>query len=154
MRVFDKTCPVCQIAFEAKRRNQLYCSPECRADINNDKLKAKFNNIRTLEKQKSVGDKYKAAYLSAIRIVEIDFDTKDKNDIITFENRKFEKVASDMEIVQEIGLYMVAKSVRDNKRTAIFFPQEGLLCFLRSYSSYSSNGVTYQIMKKKKVETP
>ena len=157
MRVFDKTCPVCQIAFEAKRRNQLYCSPECRADINNDKLKAKFNNIRTLEKQKSVGDKYKAAYLSAIRIVEIDFVTKDKNDIITFENRKFEKVASDMEIVQEIGLYMVAKSVRDNKRTAIFFPQEGLLCFLRSYSSYSSyssNGVTYQIMKKKKVETP
>ena len=154
MRIFDKTCPVCQTAFEAKRRNQLYCSPECRADINNDKLKAKFDNIRTLEKQKSVGDKYKAAYLSAIRIVEIDFDTKDKNDIITFENRKFEKVASDMEIVQEIGLHMVAKSVRDNKRTAIFFPQEGLLCFLHSYSSYSSNGVTYRIMKKKKVETP
>ena len=148
MRVFDKTCPACQTAFEAKRRNQLYCSPECRADINNDKLKAKFNNIKTLEKEKSIGEKYKAAYLSTIRVVEIDFDAKEKNDIITFENRKFEKVASDMESVQEIGLYMGIKSVRDNKRTAIFFPQEGLLCFLRTHSSYSSNGVTYRLMKK------
>ena len=76
MRVFDKTCPACQTTFEAKRRNQLYCTPECRADINNDKLKAKFNNIKTLEKEKSVGDKYKAAYLSAVRIVKIDFDRK------------------------------------------------------------------------------
>ena len=148
MRVFDKTCPACQTAFEAKRRNQLYSTPECRADINNDKLKAKFNNIKTLEKEKSIGDKYKAAYLSTIRVVEIDFDAKEKNDIITFENRKFEKVASDMEIVQEIGLYMGIKSVRGNKRTAIFFPQEGLLCFLRTHSSYSPNGVTYRLVKK------
>jgi hypothetical protein len=148
MRVFNKTCPACQTAFEAKRRNQLYCTPECRADTNNDKLKAKFNNIKTLEKDKVMGDKYKAAYLSAIRIVEIDFNDRDKNDIITFENRKFEKVYSDMEKVQEIGLYMGAKSVRDNKRTAIFFPQEGLLCFLPYHSSFSSNGVTYRLMKK------
>ena len=97
---------------------------------------------------------YKAAYLSAIRIIEIDFDTKDKNEILTFENKKFKKVASGMEIVKEIGLYMGDKSVRNNKRMAIFFPQEGLLCFLRSYSSYSSNGVTYRIMRKKKRETP
>jgi len=150
MRVFDKTCPACQTTFEAKRRNQLYCSPECRADVNNDKLKAKFNNIKTLEKEKSMGDKYKTAYLSATRIVEIDFNDRDKNDIITFENRKFEKVYSDMEKVQEIGLYMGAKSVRDNKRTAIYFPQEGLLCFLPYHSSFSSNGVTYRLMKKSK----
>ncbi len=148
MRVFNKTCPACQTTFEAKRRNQLYCTPECRADVNNDKLKAKFNNIKTLEKDKVMGDKYKAAYLSAIRIVEIDFNDRDKNDIITFENRKFEKVYSDMERVQEIGLYMGAKSVRDNKRTAIYFPQEGLLCFLPYHSSFSSNGVTYRLMKK------
>ena len=88
------------------------------------------------------------SYLSAIRIVEIDFNDRNKNDIITFENRKFEKIYSDMERVQEIGLYMGAKSVRDNKRTAIYFPQEGLLCFLPYHSSFSSNGVTYRIMKK------
>ena len=84
-----------------------------------------------------MGDKYKAAYLSAIRVVEIDFNDKDKNDIITFENRKFERVYSDIEKVQEIGLYMGSKSVRDNKRTAIYFPQKGLLSFLSYYSSYS-----------------
>jgi hypothetical protein len=111
-------------------------------------LKAKFNNIKTLEKDKVMGDKYKAAYLSAIRIVEIDFNDRDKNDIITFENRKLEKVYSDMERVQEIGVYMGAKSVRDNKRTAIFFPQECLLCFLPYHSSFSSNGVTYRLMQK------
>jgi len=96
-----------------------------------------------------LGDQYKAAYLSAIRIVEIDFEVKDKNDIITFENRKYEKVASDMEAVKEIGLFMGVKSVRGNKRTAIFFPKQGLLCFLQYYSQLSSNnGVTYRIMKK------
>lgn len=148
MRVFDKTCPACQTAFEAKRRNQLYCTPECRADINNDKLKAKFNNIKTLEKEKNVDDQYKAAYLSVIRIVAIDFNDRDKNDILTFENKKFEKVDAEMKKVQEIGLHRGAKSVRDSKRTAIFFPQEGLLGFLPYYSSYSSNGVIYRIIKK------
>lgn len=149
MRVFDKNCPACQKAFKAKRRNQLYCSPECRADVNNDRLKAKFNNIKLLEKAKSLGDQYKAAYLSAIRIVEIDFDVKDKNDIITFENRKFEKVASGMDAVKEMGLYMGVKSVKDNKRTAVFFPQQGLLCFMQYYSQLSSDtGVTYRIIKK------
>lgn len=147
MRVFDKTCPACQTTFEAKRRNQLYCTPECRADINNDKLKAKFNNIKTLEKEKSVGDKYKAAYLSAIRIVEIDFDRKEKNDVITFEGRKFERVIPNPEPLREFGIYLGEKAAKDNKRTAIFIPREGLLCFLSSYS-YSANGVTYRIVKK------
>jgi endogenous inhibitor of DNA gyrase (YacG/DUF329 family) len=147
MRVFDKTCPACQTAFEAKRRNQLYCSPECRADINNDKLKAKFNNIKTLEKQKNLGDKYKAAYKSAIRIVEIDFDRKEKNDVITFEGRKFERITPNPEPLREFGIYLGEKAAKDDKRTAIFIPGDGLLCFLSSYS-YLANSVTYRIMKK------
>ena len=147
MRVFDKTCPMCQTIFQAKRRNQLYCTPECRADINNDKLKAKFNNIKTLEKQKSVGDKYKAAYKSAIRIVEIDFDHKEKNDVITFEGRKFEKVIPNPEPLREYGIYLGEKAAKGDKRTAIFIAQEGLLCFLSSYA-YSANNVTYRIIKK------
>jgi hypothetical protein len=148
MRVFDKTCPVCQTVFEAKRRNQFYCSSDCRADFNNDKLKAKFNNIKTLEKEKNIGNQYKDAYLSAIRIVEIDFDNKDKNEFITFEGRKFKKLDSNIEIVKEIGLHLGAKSVRGNKRTAIFYPQEGLLWFLPYYSMYSSDGVTYHLIQK------
>lgn len=105
MRVFHKTCTVCHTAFEAKHRNQLYCTPECRADINNDKLKAKFNNIKTLEKEKTLGDQYKAAYLSAVRIVEIDFDRKEKNDVITFEGRKFEKVFPNPKPLREFGIF-------------------------------------------------
>lgn len=147
MRVFDKICPACQTAFEAKSRNQLYCSPECRADINNDKLKAKFNNIKILEKEKNLGDKYKAAYLSAIRIVEIDFDRKDKNDIITFEGRKFERVTPNPEPLREFGIYLGEKAAKGDKRIAVFIPQEGLLCFLSSYS-YSANNITYRLIKK------
>ena len=147
MRVFDKTCPACQTTFEAKRRNQLYCTPECRADINNDKLKAKFNNIKTLEKDKVMGDKYKAAYLSAIRVIEIEYDRQQKNEIITFEGRRFEKVIPNPEPLREVGIYLGEKSVNNNKRTAIFIPQDGLLCFLSSYS-YSANTVTYRLMKK------
>ena len=150
MRVFDKTCPACETDFEAKRRNQLYCSPECRADINNNKLKAKFNTIKTLEKEKNLGDQYKAAFLSAIRIVEIDFDRKADNDIITFEGRKFEKIASDIDALrEEYGIYLRENAVKDDKRTAVFIPQSGLLCFLRSYST-SANGITYRIIKRNK----
>ena len=147
MRVFDKTCPACGTAFEAKRRNQLYCSPECRADINNDKLKAKFNNIKILEKEKNVGDRYKAAYLSAMRVVEIDYDRQQKNDLISFEGKTFEKIIPNPEPLRELGIYLGEKSAKGNKRTAIFIPKEGLLCFLSSYS-YSANSVTYRLVKK------
>jgi hypothetical protein len=150
MRVFDKTCPACQTTFEAKRRNQLYCTPECRADINNDKLKAKFNNIKTIEKDKVMGDKFKAAYLSAIRIVATEYDPKDKNEIITFEGRKYEKIASDMKPMEELGIRLGEKSVQDNQRVAVFFPKNALLCFMPRFNSFSSfnTGVTYQWIEK------
>ena len=122
-------------------------SAQCRADINNDKLKAKFNNIKTLEKEKSIGDKYKAAYIAAMRIVEIDFDLQQKNDVITFEGRKFEKVVPNPEPLREYGIYLGEKAAKGDKRTAIFIPQEGLLCFLNSYS-YTAYSVTYRLMKK------
>jgi hypothetical protein len=147
MRVFDKTCPACQTTFEAKRRNQLYCTPECRADINNNKLKAKFNHIKTLEKDKVMGDKYKAAYLSAIRIVEIEYDRQQKNEIITFEGRKFERLSPNPEPLREWGIYLGEKSIEGDKRIAVFIPQDGLLCFLSSYG-YSANTITYRLMKK------
>jgi hypothetical protein len=152
MRVFDKTCPACETAFEAKRRNQLYCSPECRADINNIKLKAKFNSIKTLENEKSIGDKYKAAYLSAIRIVAIEYDHKDKNEIINFEGRKYEKIADDAKPLDELGIRLGEKSVQDNQRLAIFFPNDALLCFMPQYNSFSNfnNEVTYQLRQKTK----
>jgi len=150
MRVFNKTCPVCQTTFEAKRRNQLYCTPECRADINNDKLKAKFNNIKTLEKEKNLGNQFKVAYLSATRIVAIEYDQKDKNEIITFEGRKYEKINPDTNPLEELGIKLGEKSVQDNQRVAVFFPKDALLCFMPRYNSFSSfnSSVTYQWVEK------
>lgn len=152
MRVFDKTCPACQTTFEAKRRNQLYCTPECRADVNNNKLKAKFNSIKALEKEKNIGNQYRDAYLSAVRVVAIEYDQKDKNEIITFEGRKYEKIADDVKPLEELGIKLGQKSVQENQRLAIFFPQDGWLCFLPRYNSYSSfnNGVTYGLSIKSK----
>jgi hypothetical protein len=149
MRVFNKICPACQSTFEAKRRNQLYCSPECRADINNDKLKAKFQSIKTLEKQKDVGNQYMNAYLSAIRVVQIDFDNDLKNDTIMFEGRKFERLSYDTDALRDLGIRLDSNASQGNKRTAIFLPQKGLLCFLQ-YDSYYSDGVTYRLAVKKK----
>lgn len=82
-----------------------------------------------------------------MRIVEIDFDRKEKNDVITFEGRKFERVIPNPEPLREFGIYLGEKAAKGDKRTAIFIPQEGLLCFLNSYS-YSAYSVTYRLMKK------
>ena len=87
----------------------------------------KFNNIKTLEKDKVMGDKYKAAYLSTTRIVAIEYDEKDKNEIITFEGRKYKKIATDMKPLEELGIKLGDKSVEGNQRIAVFFT-EVLLC--------------------------
>ncbi|MDZ7935992.1 MAG: hypothetical protein U5M51_13710 [Emticicia sp.] len=110
-------------------------------------MKAKFNNIKILEKEKNVGDRYKVAYLSAMRVVEIDYDRQQKNDLISFEGKTFEKIIPNPEPLRELGIYLGEKSAKGNKRTAIFIPKEGLLCFLSSYS-YSANSVTYRLVKK------
>jgi predicted nucleic acid-binding Zn ribbon protein len=149
MRVFDRTCPVCQKAFEAKRRNQVYCSPECRADLNNDKLKAKFQSIKTLEQQKHTGDQYRMAFLSAVRIVQIDYDYDQKNETILFEGKKFEKISLDTDVLKSMGVELNSNAIQEGKRVAVYIPQQGLLCFLR-YDSYATNGVTYRLIPKKK----
>jgi hypothetical protein len=146
MRIFEKTCPACQTDFEAKRRNQLYCSPECRADVNNDKLKAKFNTIRTLEKDKKTGDKFIHAFLTAIRVVEVDYEQR--GDFIFFEGRKFERVVPNPEPLRALGVYLGDNSVKGDKRIAIYMPQEGLLCF-NSSDSYSAVTLTFRLAKPK-----
>jgi hypothetical protein len=147
MRVFDKICPVCNNQFEAKRRNQIYCSSTCRADINNDKLKTKFNSIKTLEKMSQAGEHYKSAFLSAARVVEIEFDSEQNHERYSFEGRKFERIAYDIDVLREYGISLGEKSVDGNKRVAIYIPHRGLLCFLKSYI-LSARGLTYRLIKK------
>ena len=150
MRTFSKICPMCQKSFDAKRRNQLYCSPECRSDINNQKLKAKFNNIKTLENDKSINEKYKKAYQESVRVVLLDYDEKDKNEIIKFEGKKFKKESNNMDYIKSFGVSLGEKSVNGNSRIGIYAETHGLLCFMPRYNSYSSynDGVTYKLIKK------
>lgn len=148
MRVFDRTCPACNNQFEAKRRNQIYCTATCRTDINNDKLKTKFNSIKTLQKTSQEGEQYKSAFLTAARLVEIEFDSEQNNERYNFEGKKFERIAYDIDVLREYGISLGEKSVNGNKRVAIYIPQRGLLCFLKSYV-LSARGLTYQLIEKK-----
>ena len=111
MRVIHKICPFCQTTFEAKRKNQFYCTDDCRVDANNDKLKAKYHNIKTLEKEKEMGDQYKAKFLNAIRIVLVDYDEKGDNDVITFEGKKFKIQPISAKYMQQFGLTFIEDSV-------------------------------------------
>jgi hypothetical protein len=153
MRVIHKICPFCQTTFEAKRKNQSYCTDDCRADANNDKLKAKYHNIKTLEKEKEMGDQYKAKFLNAIRIVLVDYDEKGDNDVITFEGKKFKIQLISAKYMQQFGLTFIKDSVsKKGVRVAVYIPHENAICLLARYSSLSSNEeVTYRLMKKKKV---
>ena len=154
MRLVHKICPVCQTTFVAKRRNQLYCTPECREDVNNDKLKAKYHNLKTLEKEKEISDQYKAKFLNAIRIVMVDYDERDKNEVITFEGKRFKKEATSPKLMSLLGLAFKEESSKNGRRVAIYIPQENAICLLPKYFSYSSNEeVTYRLIKKKKVVT-
>lgn len=152
MRVIHKICPFCQTTFEAKRKNQVYCTSDCREDTNNDKFKAKYHNIKTLEKEKEMGDQYKAKFLNAIRIVLVDYDEADKNEIITFEGKRFKKEAVSLQFMSQLGLAFKQESLRNGVRVAVYIPHENAICLLSHYSSYSSNEeATYRLMKKKKV---
>lgn len=41
-RLLHKTCPHCQNPFEATRKNQDYCSDDCRIDANNARAKQRY----------------------------------------------------------------------------------------------------------------
>ena len=152
MRVLNKICPACQTTFEAKRKNKLYCTDDCRAATNNDKLKAKYHHIATLEKEKEMADKYKARFLRATRIMVIDYDENAKNDVITFENKKFRKEPISSHYVKKIGFTLSLECISEkNSRLAVYIPHEKALCVLPRYSSFSTNEeVTYRLIKKKR----
>ena len=153
MRVIHKICPACHTTFVAKRRNQLYCTPECREDVNNDKLKAKYHNIKTLEKEKEVSDQYKAKFLNAIRIVVVEYDEQDKNGVITFEGKKYKKEATSPQIMVQLGVaFKEGAANQKGRRIAVYIPQENAICLLAKHIAYSPNEeVTYRLIKKKKI---
>lgn len=152
MRTIQKICPACQTTFVAKRRNQLYCTPECREDVNNDKLKAKYHYFKTLEKDKAVSDQYKAEFLNAIRIVVVDYEEGGKNEIITFEKKRFKKNNTSHKFMSQLGLAFIKEAENlEGRRVAVYIPGKKAICLLDKYDAHSDNEeVTYRLIKKKK----
>ena len=155
MIIIQKKCPACQNDFEAKRKNQIYCSTYCREDTNNGKLKAKYQHIQALEKEHAINEQYKAAFKNAIRIVVVEYEEGGNNEIIQFEKKSFKKDIRSPQLIRQLGLSFG----RDNPhpkgtRVAIYIPIENAICLLPNYSSFSVNdGVVYRLVPKKKKPT-
>ena len=59
-----RPCPQCQQLFQPSRRNQRYCSPQCRVDANNDQAQKKYTDYRQHATQ-SETDKFRLGELQA-----------------------------------------------------------------------------------------
>lgn len=51
---YSQKYTACQNDFEAKRKNQIYCSQDCKNDANNDKIKTKYHYLKALEKEQVI----------------------------------------------------------------------------------------------------
>lgn len=45
-KLINKTCPQCRQPFQARRKNQLYCTDECRHDANNAVAKNRYHTAK------------------------------------------------------------------------------------------------------------
>ena len=99
-----------------------------------------------------MGDRYKADFLETIRVVMVDYDEDGKNEVITFEGRKYKKDAIAAKIMPQLGFAFQERSVRNGRRVALYVPQESAICLLPKYIQYASNEeITYRLMQKKKI---
>jgi hypothetical protein len=146
MKAVTKICPSCNNEFQAERKNKTYCSDTCRAEVNNEKLRQKMKSIKTLENKSSVGDKYKAAYLSAIRIVKIEYDHNKMSERLTFEGKNFKLWSDKASIIDSLGLNFTEQSAKGTTRTAIYYPKEGFLYLCQNYNYRElHHAVTYKV---------
>lgn len=148
MKTIYKKCPVCQNDFEAKRKNQIYCSQDCKTDANNDKIKTKYHHLKTLEKENVINDQYKVKFKNAIRIVLVDYDENGKNETIQFEKKSFEKDIRSPQLMRQLGLsFKYENPFPKGTRVAVYIPQENAICLLPNYSSFSTNDeVVYKLI--------
>ena len=156
MRVIYKKCPVCQNDFEAKRKNQIYCSQDCKNDANNDKIKTKYHYLKALEKEHAISEQYKAAFKNAIRIVVVEYNEGGNNEIIQFENKSFKKDLLSPQLVRPLGLsFRRENPFSKGTRGAVYIPMENAICLLPNNSSLSvSDEVVYRLIPKNKKPTP
>ena len=150
MRVSIKNCSACQKEFQANRKNQIYCSSYCRADINNDKLRIRIQNTKHLEKKNIIGEKYKMAFLTAIRIITIQYNYSENGDIVKFGGMKFKLYSTKENIIYSMGIILSDYSIKENTRTAIYIPKEESIYFIRTKetsSLRSSQAAQFKLVK-------
>jgi hypothetical protein len=155
MRVIHKKCPTYQNDFEAKRKNQIYCSQDCKNDANNDKIKTKYHYLKALEKEHAINEQYKVVFKNAIRIVLVEYDEDGNNETILFEKKSFKKDIRSPQLIRQLGLSFGHDSpYPKGTRVAIYIPMENAICLPPNYSSFSVNdGVVYRLVPKKKKPT-
>ncbi|PWK15464.1 hypothetical protein LV89_04990 [Arcicella aurantiaca] len=156
MRIIQKKCPACQNDFEAKRKNQIYCSPYCREDTNNGKLKAKYQHLQTLEKEQTINDQYKLKFKNAIRIIAVEYDENGQNEEIAFEGKRFKKDIRSSRLLRPLGLsFCDVMTKQSNFRIAVYIPDEKAICIAARSSSFSPNDeIVYRLISKQKKLTP
>lgn len=151
MRQINKQCNYCNQTFTATRKNQIYCSPECRSDFNNDKLKIKFDAAKNIEKLLAENKYYKNLIADATRIVEINYNYKDENEFISFEGKKYKKNPNAKNLFSELGVRLTRYSVMDDTkiRIAIYCGEIQSIYLLKSINDISDTTVIYELYNKK-----
>jgi len=91
----SKQCPQCSRPFQARRKNQFYCSTECRIDANNEIAKARYATFKEeAPKANAVQTELKKLkdYLASLTIVVQDVQEVDR-DTITYGGRIYKRQA-------------------------------------------------------------
>lgn len=151
MRQINKQCNYCNQTFTATRKNQIYCSPECRSDVNNDKLKLKFDAAKNIETLLAENKYNKKQLAEATRIVEINYNYKDENEFISFEGKRYKRNPSAINLLEKLGVRLTRFSVMDEKkiRIAIYCGENQTIYLLKSINDISDTTVIYELYNKK-----
>jgi hypothetical protein len=84
--------------------------------------------------------------------VTVDFEENGKNDVITFEGKRFEKKTISPQLMPQLGLAFKEEAVTNGRRMAVYIPQQKVICLLDNYINNTPNEeITYRLIKKKKV---
>lgn len=89
-KAINKTCPHCQQPFQARRKNQLYCTEECRIDANNAVAKERYASFRQEAPQVEVlqqqVEKIKAQLAAQIVVIKV---VKPTEDTLTYAGHRY-----------------------------------------------------------------
>jgi hypothetical protein len=82
--------------------------------------------------------------LSAIRVVTINYNSEKDGDYVEFEKNKFKFIDNKANSLSKLGIWLSQESAQysGTQRTAIYIPQEQVLCFKRQF--HNDNASTFK----------